>query len=73
MTLRPWPGLSLVREEPGQATRLQQFRARYPAVIIGPGEFGTWQARIPEPTGETIIVRHRLADVLDKLDTIYPG
>jgi hypothetical protein len=39
-------------------------------VVIGTGEFGTWQARIPEPDGETIIVRHRLAEVLDKLDEL---
>lgn len=50
--------------------RLARFRARHPAVVIEAGEFRTWQARIPEPNGETIIVRHRLADVLGKLDEL---
>ena len=53
--------------------RLARFRAEHPAVIIGAGEFGTWQARIPEPSGETIIVRHRLAEVLDRLDELTGG
>ena len=56
--------------EPGLMMRLARYRAEHPAVIIGEGEFGTWQARIPEPDGETIIVRHRLAEVLDKLDEL---
>jgi hypothetical protein len=59
--------LRLVPDEPDQVLRLARFQQEYPAVIIGDGEFGTWQARIPEPDGETVIVRHRLADLLDKL------
>ena len=62
--------LRMVPDEPDQVMRLARFRARHPAVVIATGEFSTWQARIPEPNGETIIVRHRLADVLDKLDEL---
>jgi hypothetical protein len=36
-------------------------------VIIGDGGFGTMQARIPEPTGETVITRYTLRELLDKL------
>jgi hypothetical protein len=67
------PVLRMVPDEPDQVMRLARFRARHPAVVIGEGEFGTWQARIPEPSGETVIVRHRLADVLDRLDELTSG
>jgi hypothetical protein len=50
--------------------RLQAFRAAHPDVVIGTGEFGTWQARIPEPNGETIITRYTLKPFLDKLDEL---
>jgi hypothetical protein len=62
--------LRIVPDELDQLARLARFRTAYPAVVIGAGEFGTWQARIPEPDGETMIVRHRLAEVLDKLDEL---
>jgi hypothetical protein len=39
-------------------------------VIIGDGGFGTVQARIPEPNGETVITRHTLRELLDKLDEL---
>jgi hypothetical protein len=67
------PVLRIVPDEPDQVMRLARFRADHPAVIIGAGEFGTWQARIPEASGETVIVRHRLAEVLDKLDELTGG
>jgi hypothetical protein len=67
------PVLRLVPGEPDQVMRLARFRAEHPSVIIGAGEFGTWQARIPEASGEIIIVRHRLAEVLDKLDELTGG
>jgi len=35
-----------VPDEPVQVLRLARFRQEHPEVIIGPGEFGTWQARI---------------------------
>jgi hypothetical protein len=70
MTPRSWPGLPLVRYEQGQAARLQQFRADHPGVIVGQYEFGTWQAVIPEPSGETVITRYELRELLDKLDEL---
>ena len=64
------PVLRIVPDELDQLARLARFRVAHPAVVIGTAEFETWQARIPEPDGETIIVRHRLAEVLDKLDEL---
>jgi len=60
----------LAAEEPDQMLRLQRFRAAHPGVIIGTGEFGTWQALIPEDNGETVTTRHTLKAVLDKLDSL---
>jgi hypothetical protein len=57
-------------DEPDQVLRLQAFRAAHPEVIIGDGGFGTLQARIPEPNGETVITRYRLVELLDKLDEL---
>ncbi len=48
--------------------RLGLFRAAHPGVIIGQEAFSTWSARIPAGTGETFTVRHRLGDLLDRLD-----
>jgi len=42
------PALRLAQDEPDQVPRLLAFRAAHPDVIVGAGEFGTWQARIPE-------------------------
>ncbi len=70
------PALRLAAAEPDQVPRLLAFRAEHPAVIIGPGEFGTWQALIPEDNGETVVSRHRLCELLDKLDELtgqHPG
>jgi len=39
-------------------------------VIVGTGEFGTWEARIPEPTGETVTTRHTLRELLNRLDEL---
>lgn len=64
------PALRLVPDEPDQVLRLQEFRATHPEVIIGEGEFGTWQARIPEPNGETVITRHLLRELLDKIESL---
>ena len=48
MTGLPAPvRLQLVPDEPDQVLRLRDFRAAHPDVIIGPGGFGTWQARMP--------------------------
>jgi hypothetical protein len=62
--------LGLVPDEPDQVPRLAAFRAAHPDVIIGPGEFGTWQARIPEPNGETVAIRYTLRELLDRLDEL---
>lgn len=56
-----------VWDEPDQLFRLQEFRAAHPGVIVGKGEFGTWQARIPHPAGETVAIRHTLRELLDRL------
>jgi hypothetical protein len=53
--------------------RLARFRAAHPDVIVEAGEFGTWQARLPEPAGETIITRHRLGELLDRLSELVGG
>ena len=67
--------LRLAADEEDQVMRLAAFRTAYPDVIVEAGEFGTWQARIPEPTGETVITRHRLGELLDKLGEVtgQPG
>ena len=48
--------------------RLSRFRTKHPEVIIGDGGFGTVQARIPEPDGESVITRYTLRELLDRLD-----
>jgi hypothetical protein len=50
--------------------RLSRFRQQHPDVTIGTGEFGTWEARIPEPTGETVTTRYTLRELLDRLDEL---
>jgi hypothetical protein len=59
--------LRLVPGEPDQAPRLAAYRVAYPVVVIQPGQFKTWEARIPETAGETVIVRHTLRELLDRL------
>jgi hypothetical protein len=57
-----------------EAPRLAAFRAAHPEVVIGDLGFGkVWQARISEENGETVITRHKLSDLLDRLDVIFPG
>ncbi len=65
---RPW--LHLVPDEEAQVLRLLAFRAAHPEVIVGDGGFGTWQARIPEPDGETVTTRYTLRELLDRLDVL---
>jgi len=62
--------LGLAPDGPDQLHRLTQFRQEHPGVIIGSGEFGTWQALIPEPDGETVTTRHTLRELLDRLDEL---
>ena len=70
-------GIRLVRHglpgalgEPDQLLRLARFRAAHPEVIIGDGGFGTVQARLPEPDGETVITRYTLRALLYRLDEL---
>jgi hypothetical protein len=65
-------GLRLTPDEPDQVVRLSRFRAAHPDVIIGDGGFGTMQARIPEPNGETVITRYTLRELLDELSELLP-
>jgi len=60
----------MVADEPDQVPRLQEFRAAHPDVIIGPGGFGTWQARIPRENGETVTSRYTPHELLDRLDEL---
>jgi hypothetical protein len=64
------PQLRVVPDEPDQVRRLRNFRAAHPDVIIGPGGFGTWQARIPEPNGEIVTTRYTLRELLNRLDEL---
>jgi len=63
----------LVPDEPDQAPRLAAFRAEHPAVTVQPGQFQTWEARIIEPDGETVVVRHTLRELLDRLGALLGG
>jgi hypothetical protein len=65
-----WPALRLAVAGEDQVMRLAAFRAAHPEVIIEAGGFGTCQARIPEPNGETVITRHRLGELLDRLGEV---
>jgi hypothetical protein len=62
--------LALAPDEPDQVLRLIRFRQDHPEVIIGDGGFRTFQARIPEPSGETVITRYSLRELLDRLDEL---
>ena len=66
-------GMRLIQgEQIDQVIRLARFRAAHPEVIVGDGGFGTMQARIPEPDGETVITRYTLRELLDKLGELLP-
>jgi hypothetical protein len=65
-------GLRPDSDELDQVARLVSFRRAHPEVIIGDGGFGTMQARIPEPNGETVITRYTLRELLDRLDELRP-
>ncbi len=64
------PALRLARDEPDQVPRPLAFRAAHPHVIIGAGEFGVWKALIPRLDGETVVARHELKALLDKLESL---
>jgi hypothetical protein len=65
--------LGIAPDEPDQEIRLGRFREEHPDVIIGDGGFGTWQARVPESHGETVITRYTLRELLDKLGELIAG
>jgi hypothetical protein len=65
-------GLRPVPDELDQEIRLARFRVAHPEVIVGDGGFGTVQARVPEPNGETVITRYTLKEVLDRLGELLP-
>jgi hypothetical protein len=50
---------------------LAAFKAAHPAVRIGRGEFGTWEAVIPEPDGERYAARASLGELLGRLGELY--
>jgi hypothetical protein len=58
--------LRTVPDEPDQVIRLHGFRKLHPGVSIYTG-VGYWQARVPEASGETIITRYFLEELLDTL------
>jgi hypothetical protein len=62
--------LRLLPEDPADMYRLARFRQARPDVIIGDGGSGTWQARIPEPDGETVTTKCTLRELLDRLDEL---
>ena len=64
----PRPSLHVVAggAPPDQGLRLRQFREVHPDVEII--SRGPWQAIIPEPDGETVIIRWELRELLDELD-----
>lgn len=66
-------GMRLAPDELDQVVRLARFRVAYPDVTVGDGGFGTFQARIPEPDGETVITRYSLCELLDKLGELTAG
>jgi hypothetical protein len=66
------PRLTSMQDELDQKPRLIRFRDEHPGVLISEG-FGFWQAVIPEPSGETVITRYELRDLLDKLDELDSG
>jgi hypothetical protein len=56
----------------GQLARLIAFRAVHPEVVIEDLRFGeVWQARIAEVNGETVITRHSLRELLDRLGELF--
>jgi hypothetical protein len=64
--------LGIVPDEPDQVVRLARFRRDHPEVVIGDGGFGTMQALIPAPNGETVVTRYGLRELLDKLSELLP-
>lgn len=64
--------MQIVPDEPDQVPRLAAFRQADRAAVIVAGD-GWWQARVPEPVGETVITRYTLRELLDKLASLLDG
>ena len=65
------PALRLAAAEPGQVPRLLAFRAAHPARDHRAGRIRDLAGPDPRgPHGETVVSRHRLCDLLDKLDEL---
>lgn len=63
------PALQATPAKPDQVLRLHGFRGGHPGVTIGVIH-GCWQALIPEGSGETVLTRYLLQDLLDELDEV---
>jgi hypothetical protein len=66
------PETSYVLLAGADVERLTQFRAAHPETVIDDGGRAVWRAIIPEPNGETVVVRYTLRELLDKLDELFP-
>jgi hypothetical protein len=68
--LRHQPGLARTARSPRRTAAADTVQAAHPEVIIGDGGFGTLQARLPQPNGETVTIRYTLRELLDRLDEL---
>lgn len=55
-----------------QLPRKRVFESRHPEAFIGMITSDTWQARIRQMNGETVITRWYLRDLMDELEKRYP-
>jgi hypothetical protein len=55
-----------------QLPRKRAFEAQHPEAFIGMIASGTWQARVREESGETVVTRWHLRDLMDELEKRYP-
>ena len=65
-------GLGHTEDDYRQLPRLEQFAREHPGVVQGRDPYGNWHAVISGDDGETLVVRERLRDLLDKLDELLP-
>jgi hypothetical protein len=71
----PWPSSAVPLNMRGQPWRDQvprrlAFEAAHPDVVISFLDTA-WQAVIPQPAGEHVIVRYELSDLLDVLEARF--
>jgi hypothetical protein len=55
-----------------QLPRKRAFEAQHPEAFIGMITSDTWQARIRQKDGETVITRWYLRELMDELEKRYP-